>query len=446
MLTDLGLSTLLLLLFILGLTRPHVAVCAVVFVDLFVPQQVSVNFLNGKPIALIAAGVLALSLVIGIRRCAYPVKFGPTFVMGLLMVWITITTYQSQFPFAAWHKYDFVIKSLVVIMVFPFVLHSRNSVESFILAILGAASYFLVIGGARTALGQGGYGNLLVVTGLGNSLIAETSTLSMVGVIALSLLNYIARYSRLAQRNPRFIPALCAGLAFCSVLTVLGTHARTGMIGGFVLFVLVFMRAKIAAKIRIITVSILIGSTAVMVGVVDDSWITRMNTVSEVEEEGSALGRIIVWKWTLDYVKERPIMGGGFMAYRANAGQLAEFNHTDTAVDYKNQGGKAFHSIYFEVLGEHGYVGLALYLYLMYMVWSLCRQIEKSHPESWAARLAVALRHSLLVYAACGSFIGISFMQWLFYLLCAAVGLHNAMHHSKTQALQVTTNEKAKSW
>ena len=70
-----------------------------------------------------------------------------------------------------------------------------------------------------------------------------------------------------------------------------------------------------------------------------------------------------VWEWTLDYVKANPL-GGGFDSYRANSFTYEMPVRTGTgnttAVEYVEVTDKAraFHSAYFELLGEQGYVCL----------------------------------------------------------------------------------------
>ena len=87
-----------------------------------------------------------------------------------------------------------------------------------------------------------------------------------------------------------------------------------------------------------------------------DAWKTRISTIETYDQESSAETRIGVWIWTLQFVSSRP-QGGGFMAFVTNHFQLASG---------RDIYGHAFHSIYFEVLGEHGWLGLAIFLGLIF--------------------------------------------------------------------------------
>ena len=80
------------------------------------------------------------------------------------------------------------------------------------------------------------------------------------------------------------------------------------------------------------------------------------------------------------------------------------------------------HSIYFEILCEQGYPGLAMFLLLSLMTWlkgSRIKKLTRLRPDlSWARDLATMLQTSLVGYATCGAFLGLGYFD-LFYLLIA---------------------------
>ena len=107
-----------------------------------------------------------------------------------------------------------------------------------------------------------------------------------------------------------------------------------------------------------------------------------------------------------------------------------------TEVDLQEDSGKAYHSIYFEVLGEHGYVGLAIYLALLLQGWRILRAVSRRHAERpWVVGMAKALRDSLLIFAVCGNFIAVAFTQWPYYLIGLAVCLDFVARRTATGAV-----------
>ena len=143
-------------------------------------------------------------------------------------------------------------------------------------------------------------------------------------------------------------------------------------------------------------------------------------------------GRFDAWAYAIDLAVERPILGGGFRAFRGNVDPTS-------SVGYRSP-----HSIYFEVLGEHGFVGLALYLALgmgTFLTGSRILRQTKGHPDLvWARDLASMLQVSLVAFAAAGIFLGLAFFD-LFYHLVALMVLTAAV---VKKALSTTARESGR--
>ena len=107
------------------------------------------------------------------------------------------------------------------------------------------------------------------------------------------------------------------------------------------------------------------------------SFTDRMSTIENHQADQSASTRIAVWKWTWDYVQDHPF-GGGFDAYRGNKiryqTKAAETSVSSTEVQatYVEDASRAYHSSYFEMLGEQGFPGIALWLWLQLLGCHCC--------------------------------------------------------------------------
>ena len=221
----------------------------------------------------------------------------------------------------------------------------------------------------------------------------------------LPLLYYGGRYSLLIGHH-KYLKALLIGLAFASVMVMIGTEARTGLIA---LAALVAM-ALVYSKSKAMVIATVVVLPLVVYPFTSDAWFDRMNTMSDTRQEESALGRIVVWRWTIDYVSERPLMGGGFNSYLANQGKLSAYSKNDE-VEIANEGGKAFHNILIEVLGEHGYVGLLMYLIIIGHVLAVSRRSYKSGSDDWQRWLGLSAFMSTVVYCVGGMFIGVAYLS-----------------------------------
>jgi probable O-glycosylation ligase (exosortase A-associated) len=144
-------------------------------------------------------------------------------------------------------------------------------------------------------------------------------------------------------------------------------------------------------------------------------WFDRMETIKTYEQDGSAMGRINAWRMAFDMAKDRPL-GGGFDAF-----------NEEMFVRYTGSGENVHdsHSIYFEVLGEHGFFGLALFLLLGFLTWRTASKVVKrtrGDPQNrWLADLASMIQVSLVGYASGGAFLGLAYFDFYYTLVAVVV-------------------------
>jgi O-Antigen ligase len=166
------------------------------------------------------------------------------------------------------------------------------------------------------------------------------------------------------------------------------------------------------------------------------SFTERMGTITAHEGDQSASTRVAVWKWTIDFAKEHPL-GGGFDAYRSNSFTYQMRKVTGTGAGQKieyqtvTESARAYHSSYFELLGEQGYVGLGLWLVLQLLGlwhmerlrWRFGKRSGQDGPDSlngrasWQWGLATALQQAHVVYLVGAAFVGIGYQPFLFMLI-----------------------------
>ena len=430
----------IILLFVLpGLKYPYIALCGVVFVDIVKPQTLSYSFLAGKPIALIVTLIFFFSLVVNRKQLSIPRKKSSSVLLIFFMAWITIATYNAEFQYVAWLKYDYVIKYLFFPLFIPFVINTRTRIDTFIAVMVCSISFFTVVIGMKTLVGEIDYGAQYIFSTQSNTGMTESSTVSMLAIFNLPFIIYIARYSILKDKIPFLMPTSYF-LGLTSLLSVVGSYARTGFVGVFVWVLLLLKQTKK----KFLYMFIVVTSAAIFLAFVPADWLDRMSTIKTASTDSSAYGRIVVWRWTIDYVKERPIMGGGFHSYLANAGQLDSYIEDKDMVIARVFTGKAFHSIYFEVLGELGYVGLFLYLWIIYLAFNLNHALAKNvKPMNWVIAQENARKQALLIYCTCGLFIGVAYYPWLFYLLGLAVSLDNVCKQENGNELASNASRKS---
>jgi putative inorganic carbon (HCO3(-)) transporter len=128
------------------------------------------------------------------------------------------------------------------------------------------------------------------------------------------------------------------------------------------------------------------------------SFYDRLNTFYSLRNDLSYQGRLTAWQVGYDVAVDRFPMGAGFQGPEQDG-----LYHTY----FPDEPSRAAHSIYFQVLGEHGFVGLAMYIVILLMAFAHTRKIRKltrQHPElSWAHNLATMIQLSLLAFCSGGA-------------------------------------------
>ena len=331
----------------LSVAAPFVATLGYVWVDTFRPQDVAYVIMDRFPVAMIM-GAAAMGLYFVADRRAPPRPNGITFMQVALAIWVTTTLLWAVDPINAWAKWDWAFKTLVFAAFIPFVIRSQVQIEAFIQVYMLALAANLIPYGLKILISGGGYGRNLGLAD-GNSGLSEGATLASVACMAIPLLLYLRKHARLLPSIP-WIREVYLGMAFLALMTAIGTYQRSGLVGLVVVGVTLAMYSR--HKIFVSIVSVAAGIAVAYM--TSDAWVSRISTIGNYQADTSAMTRILVWRWTLDYVISHPL-GGGFEMFRINAiFHPPSASNPTGIVEY----GRAFHSIYFEMLGEHGWIGL----------------------------------------------------------------------------------------
>ncbi|MFL1463397.1 putative O-glycosylation ligase, exosortase A system-associated [Roseococcus sp. DSY-14] len=408
----------LLAFFAMGAAAPFVMGLGYVWVSITKPQLLAYMILPSVPVAMIF-GAATLLLYLTHDRRDPPKPDLLMVLLGLFALWFTASTFLwAVVPEFAVTKWDWALKTILFTMFMPFIFRTRVQIEAFVqVYVIGLLAVFLPMG-VKVALSGGGYGQFLGLF-IANTGLGEGATLAGVTVMSVPLALWLMRHGQLQPRWP-IVRLAYLGVAVMAVLATVGTYQRTGLVGLVVLAAFAWWKTK-----RKILGAVLI---AVGVGIAgwaaSDRWEERMSTITNYENEGSAMGRIRVWTWTWNYVLRNPL-GGGFESYRINSYEQPHPLRPDEILTVT---GKAFHSIYFEVLGEQGFPGLALLLAIcavtLLVQWRLARRFRKSAEHEWIHGLANALQVATVVLMVCGAFIGIGYQPWLYFLVGTTMCLH----------------------
>ena len=422
--------------FAIGVTAPFVFSLGYVWVDIFYPQALSTT-LASVPIAMLMGCAAILFYCAADRK--NPAFSAHTVLVVLMAIWISLTMLWAEAPELAAAKYSWASKTVLFSAFLPFVFRSRVQIEAFLCVFTISLVSFMLPVAVKSLVSGSSYGQTIGLSDA-NFGLGESSTLATICAAIIPIMLWLRQHSLLLPKG-KLRSAALLGLSLLSVFGGMGTFARTGIISFGVLAVDMLMRTK--RKVLFLSVIGVVGACAYYTA--SSGWDKRMETIETYQQESSAYTRILVWEWTLGYVATHPF-GGGFNDFVISR---VEYPPTADRPEPLIEVGHAFHSSYFEVLGEHGIPGIALFLGLVALciVWlrNVRRSTKKLPHMLWAYDLAGALRASLLVTMAGSAFVGIAFQPpfWYFFAIIAALRHHVLIVVNKQRDLRLGVNREA---
>jgi len=433
---DLAFIAFLAALFGMGFRRPFLFVLTYVYIDIVSPQRLTYFLLNSVPISLIAAACAAGGWVLADDKKG--TRIAPRqILMLMLLFYCWYTTLHADFPLAAPEKWNWVWKALAFAIFLPLTLRTRLRIEALLTFMVLSAASIIITGGIKTLGSGGGYGQLdLMVSN--NSGLYEGSTISTVAIAIIPLILWFPRHGTIFARDWK-VKLFCYALVFACLLIPVGTSTRTGLLCIVLLFVLMLRDAK--RRLLYLGGAGLLALVAIPF--LPSAFTQRMETIKTYQGDESASTRLAVWKWTIGYAREHPL-GGGFEAYRQNHIRYDTVKTEGTADNRQIDrsltvdSGRAYHSAYFEMLGEQGYPGLALWLMinaigLIRMEVLRRRYAKPAQGEEWISPLASALEHAHLIYLLGAAFIAIAFQPFIYMLIGAQIGLDTYLARKRSE-------------
>lgn len=425
--TNLALTAFVMAFFMAGLSRPFLLVLAYAYIDIVSPQKIGWGPLGSLSISLVAFVLAVVMWTMRDDKRGIRISSRQGLMIALL-IYCGLTTINADFPVEAAAKWDWVWKALVFAIFLPLTLRTRLRIEALTLFMVLGVAVIIIDGAIKTLAGGGGYGELKLLVN-DNTGLYEGSIISTVATCIIPLAFWLASYGTVFR--PSWMVRLFAiGVTFSAILMPVGTQARTGLICVAVLGLL-----KLRSTKRRFLYLVLIGlGTAIALPLLPASFTERMSTIQDHQADQSASTRVAVWGWTWEFAQTHPF-GGGFDAFRqdnisydkvitAKDGNSSAV-HTERVIEHA----RAYHSSYFEMLGEQGYPGIGMWLLLhilgVVQMERIRRRYNKAPPEGmeWISPLADALQQAQIVYLVGGSFVGIAFQPFCYMLVGLQCGL-----------------------
>jgi len=399
---DIALATFLLGSLPFILWRPVLGVFLWVWVSVMSPHRLTYGFAYDFQFAQLIAIATLIGLVVSRQPKRLPVT-PVTATLFAMLAWMSVTTLFALDTAESLPLWEKVMKVQIMIFVTVALLHTKQHVQILMWILAGSVAFYAVKGGLFT-LRVGGEQR---VWGPWGSYIEDNNSLALATVMTIPLLRYLQ-----LQATRRWIRHALLAAMLLSGLSALGSQSRGALLAIAAMLAFLWLKSRAKAGTGIVLLVLF----SVGVAFMPDSWDTRMRSIENYEQDTSAQGRINAWMNAFNLAQERPLVGGGFAIYSPEV--FARYAPDPTDVH-------SAHSIYFQMLGEHGFVGLLLFLLLWLLVWRdaswIDRRARSQAGWQWASDLARMVQVALVGYAVGGAFLNLAYYDVPYNLIVALV-------------------------
>lgn len=399
----------LIVLIVLGsvpviLVRPYAGILMWFWISLMSPHMLAWGYAQQFRVALVVGAATLISWFFS-REPKLPPNLTVTYALAAFTLWVSLAAVFAIHPEVAVPKWQEIIKILAMTFVTMCVVQSRERIHWLVWVIVFSIGFYGFKGGIFAILTGGTYR----IYGPSGTFIEENNALALALIVLLPLMQYL----RINSANQWVRHGLLAGMGL-TVVSILASYSRGALLGLTVMIGFFFLKTKH----RLVTIIVMAGVLGAGLMLLPEEWYTRMHTIEHYDKDDSAQGRFDAWTFAYRLALDHPLVGGGQLV-----GQDSQlFRH------YVPRGlsARAAHSIYFEVLGETGFVGLGLFLFLLiasFRAGSNIIRLTRDRPDlAWARSLAAMIQVSLFGYAVTGAFLSLGFFD-LYYALVAVIAV-----------------------
>jgi putative inorganic carbon (hco3(-)) transporter len=400
-----------------ALKRPYYGALLWVWIGLMNPHRLGWGFAYDLPLAMAAAAITVLSMFINYKDVRW-LGGAPIKLLIIFIIWMGITTAAAIHVDDSLGRYILILKVAFMTLMLAMVMKTRNEIIGMIWVMVLSLGFFGIKGGIFTIL----HGGSFRVWGPTDSLIYGNNELAVALIITIPLMYFLAQESGIASKfsilqkvDEKWIKiGLYIAMLLCAV-SAIGSQSRGALLAIGAMTVMLWWRSQ--SKLMLAMVVMLIAP--IILFSMPESWFERMNTIQTYEEDESAMGRINAWKTAINVANDR-ITGAGFTMETGYVYSLYSPSETKLVL--------VAHSIYFQILGSHGYPGLILYLLFWFATYGTAGRLvklSKGRPDLiWAGNLGSMCKVSLVGFAVGGAFLNLAYWDMPYYLMVALVASH----------------------
>jgi putative inorganic carbon (hco3(-)) transporter len=391
------------------LVSPYIGILLWFWVTYFNPHRFTWGYAYSFPVAM-AVAVPTLVGTIPAKKTMRALWTAESLLLVALWAWFTVTYIHAQdIPLFAANmidaKYEMghISKILVMTFVMIVIINSKERLRNVLLITAGSLG-MLALKSALFGFQVEGESR---VHGPPDSFLTENNAYGLALNMALPLLFFLVR-----DEPRRWLRILMRILFAATVVSVLLTYSRGGLLGLAAVITVLTLRSKhktIGAFLLAVTAFLVISFAPA-------AWMSRMGDFASGNLDSSANMRLTSWTVAWRLVQDYP-MGGSFDAV-PNVDVYRRYQPRPLPDNAPSSGP---HSIYFQLLGDHGFIGLGIFLLLMAScLWTLFRVRRAAQKIPRARSLIVyclMVETSILAFLVSGAFLGVVYLDVIYQMV-----------------------------
>ena len=406
--------------------RPYIGVLMWVWMSVMNPHTQAWGFATSFPFAAIIAGVTMVSLIFSREPKNLPL-IPAIWVFIAFVLWMNVTTIFAIYPDLVYGQWNKVMKIMLMTFVTLMIIKTKQHIQLLVLIVVISLGYYGVKGGIFTIIG----GGVDRVWGPEGTFIEGNNEIALALVMTIPLMHYL----QMIFRSNWVRHGLTVAIVLCAI-AALGSYSRGALLALAAMGAFLWLKSRQKFSLGFLMMMVVPPLLAFM----PEQWTERMDTINNYEEDGSVQGRFNAWWMAFNLAKDRPLVGGGFEVATRELFSLYAPNVLDLP--------RAAHSIYFQALGEHGFVGLGLYLLLGLLTWRtgtwIVRNTKNLEEYKWAYSLATLIQVCLIGFATGGAFLSLLYFDVPYYLMAAMVATRMLVEKELKEKASSAIIEKGK--
>lgn len=330
---------------------------------------------------------LAAALLIGCWRFymnGFPNILGvsPARTFLLLLVPVTISTFVAVDFAEAYPPWEQFMRMSIMALVIPLLIEKLEHLRTLFLVTalsIGWHAFWhgasgMVVGGARMTEGVGGF-------------MADNNTFA----VALVMVAPFIWYGRHLVQS-KILRLGGVGLMLCCIAAVIWTYSRAGALT----MALVVLLIAVGSRHRVVVLVVMAVLAVPALYLAADDYMSRLQSLSTLEEDSSAMHRVDLAIAALRVWKDRPVFGVG----------MGDMNFIIPSRNYMPgfSNRNVVHNSFLQMLVHCGIIAFVLYMYLMFStlfrMYFSARRMRKRLPQYEAYPRAIAISLAAYLFAS----------------------------------------------